>query len=155
MKKKTKKLTKQLGKSKTQKTRAKQLAKIKRNGAGRRGSGSGSKKNYRHITPIAFTVSGKRHLKFCKTILLTTQLRKLLGRAVTKIILPEIRQNAAQLPVLSIFCDTKNRQLIIRNDLVEHEDYIVTDKDGNSCFKEDRDFAANYFKTERRKEDES
>jgi len=103
------------------------------------------KKNIRHKQPIEFQVKGQLPLKFCREITLTPEVKKVLGRCVYKII-PEAIRNPEYLPHLLIYRDTQTNCLVIKAQLAEHEDYIVTDGNGNAEFQPDIEFGTKRFK---------
>lgn len=146
MKKRTKKITKELGKSRRQINRETRQEQMKKEGAKRRSNGNGLKKNLRKKQPISFQVASKRSLKFCKRIALTEELRKLLGRGIMKIIPLEVRKRPEMLPCISVYRDTKNNKLILSIDSAEYEDNIVADENGNAKFQPDFEYSKKRFK---------
>ena len=86
-------------------------------------------KNIRTRKRLRFQVSGAEQLKFCKNTPLTKELRQILGRNVFKII-PEEMKRPGYVPFISIYLDKANRCMVLRTDLVEHEDFIVEDEHG-------------------------
>jgi len=97
------------------------------------------KKNIRHKQPIEFQVKGKLPIKYCREIPFTTEARRVLGRCVYKIV-PEAMQKPGYIPHLLIFRDTQTNCLIIKAQLVEHEDFVAQDETGEYSFVPDTDF---------------
>jgi len=146
MKKKTKRYTKELGKTRRQLVREYNQAERKKEGPKRRHNGNGLKKNMRKLQPISFQVASRHSIKFCKRLPLTQEVRKLLGRGIMKIIPTEVRQHPEMLPYVTVYRDTKNNKLILSIDSVEHEDNIITDSDGNAEFQPDIEYSQARFK---------
>jgi len=98
------------------------------------------KKNIRHKQPIEFQVKGTAPLKFCREIPLTTEVKRLLGRCVYKI-LPGIAKQPGYVPHLVIYRDTQTNVLVIKAQLVEREDFLCFDKAGKPIFVPDTEFS--------------
>lgn len=95
-------------------------------------------RNIRTRKSLRFQVPGT-NLKFIKTTPLTTQLKRILGRSVFKILPPEMKQPGF-VPILSVYLDKDNKQIVLRADLVEHEDYITADENGNPVLVPDENY---------------
>ena len=141
MKKKTKKLMKQLGKSKKQKNREAFLEeKAKKFPAKKRDGGAKKNKHVKHKTD--FEISGRKHLKFIKVLPLTRDLVFYLGKTVKKLPKTETNEIAGALPLLSVWHDTKYNQLIIRHDgLIRSEAVLEQDSSGNPILVPDVNYA--------------
>ena len=101
--------------------------------------GSKIPKNIRTRKSLRFQVSGSQQLKFCKNTPLTKELKQILGRNVFKII-PEEMKRPGYIPAISVYLDKENRCMVLRADLVEHEDLIVTDENGEAKFEPDTEY---------------
>ena len=141
MKKKTKRLEKELGKSRRRVVREERLKEKKKQGPKKRSSGNGLKKNIKHKKLLDFQVAGQRSLKFCKTTPYTREVKKFLGSAALKIIPEEIRDKDGIVPKLSIYRDTKNNKIVISCNSFERSDIITTDENGNAVFLPDTEFS--------------
>ena len=98
MKKKTKRLMKELGKSRRQRNRENFLAEKKRKFPAQKRKG-GIKKNYHAKHKTDFEIGGKRHLKFIKLTPLTGELKRLLGRVAAKLPKKETKEIPGALPL--------------------------------------------------------
>ena len=141
MKKKTKRLMQEMGKTHRQIAREETLRDRKKRGPQLRSNGNGLKKNMRHKRPIELQVAGQRSLKFCKTTPYTREVKKILGSAALKIIPEEIRDKDGIVPQLSIYRDTKNNKIVISCNSFERSEVITTDENGNPCFLPDTEFS--------------
>ena len=141
MKKKTKRIEKELGKSHRRVAREERLKEKKKQGPKKRSSGNGLKKNIKHKKLLDFQVAGQRSLKFCKIIPYTREVKKILGSAALKIIPEEIRDKDGIVPNLSIYRDTKNNKIVISCNSFERSEIITTDENGNPCFLPDTEFS--------------
>ena len=98
------------------------------------------KKNIRYKRVISYQVKGTEPLKFCKTIRLTAQNKKLLGgRLINRILPPEARQPGV-IPWLTVFRHTKGNFLVIRCNLIEHSEELKHDDNGKPYFEPRTDF---------------
>ena len=141
MKKKTKRLMKELGKSRRQRNRENFLAEKKRKFPAQKRKG-GIKKNYHVKHKTDFEIGGKRHLKFIKLTPLTGELKRLLGRVAAKLPKKETKEITGALPLLSVWYDTKYNQLILRHDgVIKHEDNLVLYEDGSAVLIPDENYA--------------
>jgi len=100
---------------------------------------NGVKKNIRTKNLRRFQVAGSGQFKFIKTFYLTQEVKKLFGRNIFKIIPPEMKQPGF-VPILSVYLDKENKQMVLRAELVEHEDYIIEDENGEAKFVPDTEF---------------
>jgi len=146
MKKRTKRYTQELGKTRRQIKREERQKEQKKEGPKRRSNGNGLKKNMRKLQPVSFQVASRHRLKFCKRIPLTQELRKLLGRGIIKIVPKEVREHPEMLPYISVYRDTKNNKLILSIDSVEHQENIVTDQNGNTEYMPDIEYSQARYK---------
>ena len=100
-----------------------------------------TKKNIRYKRNINFQVCGTEPLKFCKAIPLTRQNKKLLGNAVINKILPTEARQPGIIPWLSIFRNTKENFLVLKCDLIEHEELLKHDDQGRPYLEQNTNFS--------------
>ena len=141
MKKRTKRYTKELGKTHRQQSRDERLLKQRKNGPAMRCHGGGMKKNLKHHKVIPLQIAGQRSLKFCKRIPLTTELRKMLGREIIKILPKEVKDDLHMIPYLSVYRDTKNARLILAYNSVKHQETLKFDENGAPFLEPDINYA--------------
>ena len=141
MKKKTKRLMQEMGKTHRQIAREETLRDRKKRGPQLRSNGNGLKKNMRHKRPIELQVAGQRSLKFCKMIPYTRDVKRLLGASVLQIIPKEIRDGQGMVPMLALFRDTKNNKLVISCNYVRRVEILSEDENGNAVFLPDTEFS--------------
>jgi len=84
---------------------------------------------------ISFQACGNSTVKFCKPLALTPALTKVLGREIWKIVPDIVKKDPASFPLLSVWHDKENGNLIIRCDARKTKDEIIYPKDGVASYK--------------------
>jgi len=83
---------------------------------------------------ISFQACGNSAVKFCKPLTLTPALTKAFGREIWKIVPDIVKKNPASFPLLSVWHDKENGNLIIRCDARKTEEQIIYPKDGVASY---------------------
>lgn len=94
-----------------------------------------ARENARKKSIISFQACGNNDVKFCKPLALTPALAKAFGREIWKIVPELVKQTKESYPVLSVWHDKQNGNLILRCDARNTKAHIVHDKNGVATYK--------------------
>jgi len=94
-----------------------------------------AREHARKKSSISFQACGNNGVKFCKPLPLTPALTKAFGREIWKIVPNLVKQTKESYPVLSVWHDKENGNLILRCDARSTKAHIVHDKNGVATYK--------------------
>lgn len=97
------------------------------------------RKNLKTHKTLRFQVAGRQRLKYCRSLPLGLEMKQLFGRDINRIIPSEMKEKGF-VPIISIYRDNDNNNIVLHCSLVEHQDDIVTDENGNARFVRNTDF---------------